>query len=557
MMDDIEDSAPVETTSPSKASEHRSGSRSKNSKVADPLVPVGDGFFKLIRWLKESDLRLTASLLEISSSTFDDWINKRARRVKCSSLKQLCYLLKASPAKLAQVGAIRDELRTPLWSFIGRLNPTDKASFLKKVGDTDCTFEQTGEGLLWEYFCAQVTMTPNRASNTHSAIPAAFVDAPTLASRTEIQSGQLVTAASRPLGENTGSESFDPLDAFKNFDGALQRLKAESSRDIIDQEAVADTALHCIQAAYYLKNLPWLEYHVTQIGKKLAADKISPALANAQAVVLGACGVYQALGLKQGADLFKDRWTELNDVTPDEKYGELNSWTDAIRLDFLGLCDLHLYLHSIKNDDKTAAVRHCSDAITEFTYSLAQFDKIRSTSRQIVVSLWKGYVHRNLGRAHAAMKAKDDALTNFKDALDHRRRVFNSLKGDLHPEVMKYLKDHLSIEVAIVAIDVAAAKGDREMFKQLANKLLERRGVHSLGMWSHISEVLCTYSLQLQKYEIAEQVIEKSLMEPLSHMVGSSSAALILGRIQSSGIIQKTLAEQRPQTTTDLNSDNP
>lgn len=334
---------------------------------------------------------------------------------------------------------------------------------------------------------------------------------------------------------------FHPFDPFKRYDEVRHLLEPRPPGEAIPHDVVADILLHSIQPAYYLKKLELLDDDLVQIGENPAYKDPSPALANARMVAQGACRLYKAVVNRKGHQAFQDVRDDL-DVRPrtEGTPEELLLWTDAIRLDFLGLCELQSYVQLSKNRGRADAIGHLDGAIREFGASLARFDEIRSGSRELVVALWKGYVCRNLA---ASLGHKGDdvrAELYYKAALDHREKVYHAWKFDCHPTV----REHMHIEIQMIHIDIAILNDDADEFGRLAKKLLHKQGANLLGMWAYVEEFFCESALKLKRFDVAEEVIRMALKEPLFHLVGGPSARRILDRMGEMRIIQDVLVSQ-------------
>ena len=331
---------------------------------------------------------------------------------------------------------------------------------------------------------------------------------------------------------------FHPFDPFKRFDEVRHLLEPRPPTEAVPHDVLADVLLHSIQPAYYLKKLELLDDDLVQIGENPAYKDPSPALANARMVAHCACRLYKAIVNKKGTQAFQEVRDELDvRLRTEGAPEELLLWTDAIRLDFLGLCELQLYVQLSKNHARAEAIEHLDGAIREFGASLARFDEIRSGSRKLVVALWKGYVCRNLAASLGHKGDNDRAESYYKAALDHREKVYHAWKFDCHPTV----KEHMKIELQMINIDLAILNEDADEFGRLAKKLLHKQGANLLGMWAYVEEFFYESALKLKRFDVAEEVIRMALKEPLFHLVGGPSARRILDRMGEMRIIRDVL----------------
>jgi tetratricopeptide (TPR) repeat protein len=332
-----------------------------------------------------------------------------------------------------------------------------------------------------------------------------------------------------------GSTAIHPFNLFEDFDCLETVINPWRYGTSEPQDVVSNVLLHSIQPAFYLNKLELLQDYSRRIGRNPDFHPMASVLVDARTIVDGACGLYGGLRRQESSEYFEAVKTNLEvPLTTEIDEKKQGSWPEAIRLDFLGLCNYHLHLDARKDGRVAASATLLENAKRSYDLALSQLDRLAVPPLDDVAALWKGYVLRNLGLVLADGGESKLAGESYRKALKERERVYQRLRHDCAPLIVS----QLLVEVELVKIDIAYLEGKSDRLADSAARLLRMRE-DLPSIWPHIEERLYDSALALNAPAVAERVVLAALEDRLSHLTGKTSAQLVC--VRSSEVVREVV----------------
>lgn len=302
----------------------------------------------------------------------------------------------------------------------------------------------------------------------------------------ELRSGSVKATAKKVVSEfkaQIKQAQVSPIQVLLNWPTWRQWIDDQASGNVApDYSLLSGILLHSIQPAFYSGEIQYLKNLVS----KLNIDStLSDELPDAKRICAAACDFYiytesssnNISSMMQVAD-------SLSEARSASQASPTTNWINAIRHDFIGLAYRQMAIRTKAAKRKDL---YLSSAIDAFNNSLVSLEKLGNNSDPMV-TLWRGYVHRNLGRALAAQGNTQPAMKKLTTALTERKWSTGVLRGS---GISDMLHMQLLLEIQSVQMDLVEygyAQNDFAIDEAVEIICEFRRTTGIFGIWKRALE---------------------------------------------------------------------
>ncbi len=185
-------------------------------------------------------------------------------------------------------------------------------------------------------------------------------------------------------------------------------------------------------------------------------ERFSDELAAAFQVVEAAREYYEVVEINAGQE--DRRWGAIQRRLESafecrENDREFFHWAEALRLNFLGRSHYELHLRARKGNRADQSNRHLANAIESLRGAERSLQKLEYDGSNHPLSLWRGYVFRNLGLALQDVRQPrriGQATRYLEKALEHRKSAHRELRS----LARRGISAQIRIEVMLVEMDL-------------------------------------------------------------------------------------------------------
>jgi tetratricopeptide (TPR) repeat protein len=274
--------------------------------------------------------------------------------------------------------------------------------------------------------------------------------------------------------------SLRPLDSLRNWPQWKEWIKNQKDGTTAPDYLMLSSALiHSIQPAFYSGEINILHSLAEKIDIPF---KVSPELPDAKRICVAACLFYEYTDNRTPKinELKRVEMALVNSLDEEITNGDLYYWMNAIRNDFRGLAQKQMSYLAKPGIQET---KNKTKALESFADALNDLEKISGYSKAIL-SLWKGYVLRNIGRIQAELGDSNKAKTALNEALNKRRESFGLLQGS---RVQPIFISQILLEISAVEIDLVEYdyEPDNTVLDDAINVLKGyRKNTGIFGIWN-------------------------------------------------------------------------
>ena len=293
--------------------------------------------------------------------------------------------------------------------------------------------------------------------------------------------------------EQVRQASLKPLDSLRNWPQWKEWIKNQKDGTAAPDYLMLSSALvHSIQPAFYSGEINILRTLAQKIDTSF---DVSPELPDAKRICVAACLFYEYTDKKRPkiGDLKKVEMALVNPLNEEIPLGDIFYWMSAIRNDFKGLSQKQISYCARLDNQKT---NYKTKALTSFNDALNDLEKISNYSKAIL-SLWQGYILRNIGRIQAELGDSIKAKIALDEALRKRHESFGLLQGS---RIQPIFISQILIEISAVEMDLVQYGFEPE--STVLDDALEILKVHRentgvFGIWNRAiqqAEAVCKAS---------------------------------------------------------------
>ena len=239
----------------------------------------------------------------------------------------------------------------------------------------------------------------------------------------------------------------NPLDVFINWPSWRQWIERQAGGDVApDYSLLSGVMLHAIQPAFYNGEIPSLRKLVSSI---IIDANLSSELPDAKRVTAAVCDYY---AYTESGPPSKGHMNQVvKSLSNNHKINTqscVTSWIEIIRLNFIGLAYRQMSIRSKGSSQKDTYAKQSLDSFLESGKHLSSLN----ATNDPIVSLWKGYNHRNLGRVYQSLGDLNNSKSELVSSLEERERSMSLIRSN---NINNAIDMQLMLEIQSVEMDLS------------------------------------------------------------------------------------------------------